>query len=123
MKLTWLPRLLGVATAAYGTTITVRPDLFLLPAGLVSDRKQIRPAQRILTRAIGTREIASGLAMATATTPESMRWALGVRVASDTADATLLAIHLRGRPERAKIVGVATGWGVLCALSALTTRR
>lgn len=56
---------------------------------------------------------------AIAPTGRGLRTAVAVRVACDIADTVLFATALRGRPEQAKAVGVAAGWGVLCALSAL----
>lgn len=120
--MTWFPRLLGVATAAYGAAIIARPALLLRPSGLL-DSGEPSLSQATVVRALGARDLASGLAMLTARTPAGLRTALAVRVASDLGDTVVLGLALRGKPEQAKAAGVAAGWGALCALSALTIRR
>jgi hypothetical protein len=114
-----LPRLLGLATAAYGAAITARPELLLKPSGLPHDEQNLHT----FTRTLGIRDLASGVAMAVAPGRKAMRVAIGVRVASDVGDLVVLGRAMAGRPEQKKIVAVAGGWGLLCALSALTTRR
>ena len=114
-----LPRLLGVATAAYGAAITVRPELLLKPSGLPQDEENLHT----FTRTLGIRDLASGVAMAVAPGRKAMRVAIGVRVASDAGDLVVLGKALAGKPERKKVVAVAGGWGLLCALSALATRK
>jgi hypothetical protein len=113
-----LPRLLGVATAAYGAAITARPELLLAPSGMPRDDADLHT----FTRVLGVRDLASGLAMAFAPSRAAMRVAIGVRVASDAGDMVVLGRALAGKPEQKKIVAVAGGWGLLCALSALATR-
>jgi hypothetical protein len=120
--MTWFPRALGLVTAAYGAAIIARPALLLRPSGLLDDGEPSL-SQATVVRALGARDLVSGLAMVTARTPSALRTALAVRVASDLGDTVVLGAALRGRPERAKAVGVAVGWGALCALSALTVRR
>ena len=114
-----LPRLLGLATAAYGAAITAKPELLLKPSGLPRDEQNLHT----FTRTLGIRDLASGVAMAVAPGRKAMRVAIGVRVASDVGDLVVLGRAMTGRPEQKKIVAVAGGWGLLCALSALTTRR
>lgn len=114
-----LPRLLGVATAAYGVAITAKPELLLKPSGLPTDDERLH----MMTRTLGVRDFASGVAMALAPSRKAMRMAIGVRVASDVGDAAVLGSALAGKPEQKKVLAVAGGWAVLCALSALATRR
>lgn len=114
-----LPRLLGVATAVYSVAITAKPALLLKPSGLPDDD----PDLHTLTRSLGVRDLASGIAMAIAPTRKAMRIAIAVRVASDAGDLVVLGRALAGRPEQKKVVAVAGGWGLLCALSALATRK
>lgn len=116
----WLPRALGVATAAYGATIFVKPELLLRPSGML--RAETEPEQATFVRTLAVRDLASGLAMTFARGRKAMRVAIAVRVASDAGDLVVLGNALRGRPERGKVMAVAGGWGALCALSALTTR-
>lgn len=114
-----LPRLLGVATAAYGAAIVARPALLLKPSGLPADDADLH----MFTRTLGVRDLASGVAMAAAPSRRSMQVAIGVRVASDLGDLAVLGKALAGRPEQKKVVAVAGGWALLCGLSALATRR
>jgi hypothetical protein len=114
-----LPRLLGLATAAYGAAVFVRPALLLKPSGMRHGDHDLDA----VVRTLAARDLASGVAMAVAPSRKAMRVAIGVRVASDVSDAVVLGKALAGRPERSKILAVAGGWGLLCALSALVTRR
>ena len=114
-----LPRLLGLATAAYGAAIFAKPALLLQPSGMPTDD----PNLDTVVRTLGVRVLASGVAMAVAPSRKAMRLAIGVRVASDAGDLVVLNRALAGKPQRKKIVAVAGGWGLLCALSALSTRR
>jgi len=114
-----LPRLLGVATAAYGAAVFAKPALLLKPSGLRHDDHDLDA----VVRTLAARDLASGVAMAVAPSRKAMRLAIGVRVASDASDAVVLNRALAGRPERTKILAVAGGWGLLCALSALATRK
>jgi hypothetical protein len=113
-----LPRLLGLATAAYGAAITVKPELLLKPSGMPQDE----PDLHTFTRTLGIRDLASGVAMAVAPTRKAMRVAIGVRVVSDAGDLVVLGRAMAGKPEQKKIIAIAGGWGLLCALSALATR-
>ena len=114
-----LPRLLGVATAAYGAAIIVKPGLLLKPSGMPRDDANLHT----FTRTLGIRDVASGVAMAVAPNRKAMRVAIGVRVASDAGDLVVLGKAMAGKPEQKKIIAVAGGWGLLCALSALATRK
>lgn len=115
------PRLLGLATAAYGAAIFARPELLLRPSGLLRG-DAAEPEQAAFVRTLAVRDVASGLAMTFAPGRKAMRVALAVRVASDVGDLAVLGHALRDRPERSKVMAVAGGWGALCALSALATR-
>lgn len=119
--MTWLPRVLGVATAAFGAAIFAKPELLLRPSGML--RGEVEPEQAVFVRTLAVRDLASGLAMVFAGGRRATRVAIAVRVASDAGDLVVLGRALRGRPERGKIMAVAGGWGAVCALSALTTRR
>lgn len=114
-----VPRLLGVATAAYGAAVFAKPGLLLKPSGMRQDDHELDA----VVRTLAARDVASGVAMAVAPSRKAMRLAIGVRVVSDAADAVVLNRALTGKAERKKILAVAGGWGLLCALSALATRR
>lgn len=117
--MTWFPRLLGAATAAYGVAIIAKPELFCRPTGLVGDSETPDDSQKVLTRAIGGRDLASGLAMAFAPAGWPLRTAIGVRVGADVADLVVLGSGLPDQDSREKATMVAAGWGALCALSGL----
>ena len=115
--MSWFPRLLGLATAGYGAAILVRPRLMTGPCELPDDA-----ASRVLTRAVGSRDLLSGLAMLLAGSPSTLRLAIAVRVGADVGDAVLLGMFLPNVTARRKAAAVASVWGALCALSAVTVR-
>lgn len=119
MNLTWMPRALGLATAAYGASVLLRPALFLRPTGLAAGE----PGMALATtaRAVAGRDLVSGLVMACAPAGSGLRTAIAIRVGCDASDTVLFSAMLRG-PERTKSVAVAAGWGILCGLSALAAR-
>ena len=119
MSRTWFPRLLGVATAAYSVAITVKPELFLRPTGLLGESAGPSAEQKALARAFGGRDLASGVAMAGAPAGNPLRTAVAVRTAADVADLVALGGGLPDQEGREKATLVAAGWGALCALSLL----
>ncbi len=119
MDRTWFPRLLGVATAGYSVAIIAKPELFLRPTGLLGESASPSDEQKVLTRAIGGRDLASGIAMALAPAGNPLRTAIGVRVGADVADLAVLGSGLPDQNSREKATMVAAGWGALCALSLL----
>ncbi|SDP35243.1 hypothetical protein SAMN05660199_03704 [Klenkia soli] len=104
-----LTTLTGAATVAYSAAILVKPDLMLKPGGM--GRGQDHP---LLTRMVGVRDAAVGLAMVLAPAGPVRRAVVGARVASDWGDALVMGIGLRGRDSRGKAVGVGVVWGALC---------
>ncbi|MBP2365234.1 hypothetical protein [Pseudonocardia parietis] len=121
--LTWIPRLLGAATAAYGAAITARPDLLLRPVKLLADGERAEPGHKALTMAIGGRDVVSGLAMLLVPAGTPLKAAIAVRVGADVADLTVLGSQLPDRDAREKATMVAAGWGAICALSVLAADR
>lgn len=119
MDRTWFPRLLGVATAAYSVAIIVKPELFLKPTGLIKGSEVPSDGQKVLTRAFGGRDLASGVAMALAPAGNPLRTAVAVRTAADVVDLVALGSGLPDQEGREKATMVAAGWGALCALSLL----
>ncbi|MET7769634.1 hypothetical protein [Nocardia sp. NPDC005366] len=111
------PRVAGIATAAYGVAVAVRPAILLGPCGWTDES----PSVRALTRMVGLRDAASGLAMIAAPDARSMRVAITVRVCSDLSDTAVLGLALRGRPQRAKAIAVTAGWALLCAATSVAT--
>jgi hypothetical protein len=122
MTKNWLPRVLGAATALYGAAITARPALLLGPSGMLRGGEP-EPEQAAFVRTLGVRDFASGVAISVAPGRKALCTAIAVRVASDMGDLVVLGQALRGKPERTKVMTIAGGWGALCALSAITTRR
>ena len=121
--MTWFPRLLGAATAAYSVAIIAKPELFCRPTGLVSGSETPTDSQKVLTRAIGGRDLASGLAMAFAPAGWPLKTAIGVRVGADVADLVVLGAGLPDQDGREKATMAAAAWGALCALSVLAADR
>lgn len=103
-------RILGVLTAAYGAAVAVRPAILLRPTGLGIGEE---PELRVLARMVGLRDLASGVALAAASTPRARTMSALVRIASDTADTAVFARALAGRPERTKTLAVTSLWGLL----------
>ncbi|OLR89452.1 hypothetical protein [Actinokineospora bangkokensis] len=118
-QLTWIPRALGVATAVYGAAVTARPTLMAKPTGLVNAAGSPSRGVAVLTRSIGVRDVATGLAMALAPAGAPLRAAIAVRVVSDLADAVGFGTGLPGADARRNSALVAGGWAALCGLSAL----
>lgn len=120
--MTWLPRTLGALTALYGLATLVRPSIFAKPAGL-SGAEPPAPVG-ILVRAVGVRDVANGLAMATAPAGPALRAAVGARIAADLGDALTFALSPNDDPSaRKKAVAVGVGWGALNLLGLLAARR
>ncbi|MBM7772336.1 hypothetical protein JOD54_002540 [Actinokineospora baliensis] len=120
VKLSWVPRVLGIATALYGAAVAVRPALMARPTGLVTSTGEPARGVAVLTRSIGVRDVATGLAMAVAPAGKPLRTAIAVRVAADVADAVGFGTGLPDAEARRKSAVVAGVWAGLCALSALT---
>ncbi|MDF2975450.1 MAG: hypothetical protein K0S40_178 [Actinomycetospora sp.] len=117
--LTWIPRLLGVATAGYSVAIIARPELFTKPTALQAEGAPLPTATAIGVRALGGRDLASGLAMALAPAGGALRTAIAVRVGADLVDLVVLGTSLPDATARTKAAGVAATWGTLCGLSYL----
>ncbi|MBU7599451.1 hypothetical protein MTQ01_09615 [Streptomyces sp. XM4193] len=109
---TALLRTVGVATAAYGLAVTLRPQLLARPSGLVDRRGEVAHHTATSLRPLGFRDAASGAALALAPEGPALRTAAAVRLAADFGDAVLLAGTLP-KGNRAKAVAVAVGWGSL----------
>ncbi|WP_084467297.1 hypothetical protein [Actinokineospora inagensis] len=123
VKLTWIPRVLGLATAVYGAAIVVRPAVLAEPTGLVAASGRPARGVAVLTRSVGVRDVATGLAMAVAPAGVALRLAIAVRVVSDVGDAVGFGTGLPEAGARRKSAAVAGVWAGLCALSALAAGR
>ena len=116
--MSWFPRALGAATAAYSAVVIAKPEVLTTPTGLGDS-----PASRTLGTAVGVRDLASGLAVAFAPSGLPLRLALLVRVAMDIGDSIVLGAAAPDKATRTKVVGVALGWAALNALALLATRE
>ncbi|MGV9662078.1 hypothetical protein ACWDUL_19475 [Nocardia niigatensis] len=114
MNATAPARLIGLATAAYGVAVSIRPEILLRPTGLGTGGE---PELRAAARLVALRDLVSGLALAFADDPRARRTAVIIRVACDVADTSVFALALEGRAERVKTLAVTSGWGLLCAAS------
>ncbi|MDO3646194.1 hypothetical protein [Nocardia mangyaensis] len=120
MNATTPARILGIATAAYGAAVTVRPAILLRPSGLGTGAE---PELRTLARSVALRDVLSGIALAAAAGPRARAVAALVRVGSDVADTVVFGHALKGRPERGKTLAVTSGWGLLCLAAAVYEHR
>jgi hypothetical protein len=110
--------LVGGATAAYSAALLVAPRLLLKPCGLADTADA-----RMLTRAVGARDTALGLAMIAAPAGRARWLATASRVAADWSDAAVFGAGLAGRGTRGKVVGVAAAWGALSLAAGLLDAR
>jgi hypothetical protein len=115
-----IPRLLGALTAAYGAYTLARPHSLARAAGLVTPDRPPSRATRNLGWAIGARDLVSGAAMMLAPRGSALQAALAVRVACDAGDAIGFGVAVP-QQSRAKVIAVATGWGLICAAAFPTT--
>ncbi|TDQ01088.1 uncharacterized protein DUF4267 [Labedaea rhizosphaerae] len=118
--MSWVPRVIGAATAIYGGAVLAKPTLLTEPCKLTDAVGRTPKSAKALARSIGARDLASGLALAVAPSARATQVALAVRVLSDVGDAVVLGGHAPDADTRKKVVGVAAGWALLTALSALT---
>jgi hypothetical protein len=120
--MTWIPRLIGAATAAYSVAVLVKPTVLTGPCKLTDAVGRTPKSATALARSVGARDLASGLAVALAPTNRAMQLALATRILADIGDAVVLGRHAPDADTKKKVIGVAAGWAVLTALSALTVR-
>jgi hypothetical protein len=119
--MTWLPRTLGVLTAAYGLATLVRPAILARPSGLSAGEPPA--AVSTLVRAVGVRDIASGVAMAVSS-GRAQRIAVGARIVADLGDAVTWAFSSSPDPgARRKTIAVGVGWAALNAIGLAAVRR
>lgn len=116
-------RVLGVATIGYSVAVLARPEVLAGPLGFTDASGEAPPDVAVLCRAISGRDVVSGAAMALAPSRSTLLLAIGVRVGCDVVDAVVFGSLLPESDTRVKAVLVASGFGALCALSALPLRR
>lgn len=113
-----LTALVGAATAAYSAGLIAFPRVLIKPCELEDSTDT-----RTLTRGIGVRDAAIGLAMVLAPAGPARRLAVGARVAADLGDAAAFGAGLAGRPSRTKVVAFAAGWGLLSLAAGVLDER
>lgn len=106
-------RVLGVATIATGLLELARPDVWGRPAGLGGPS----PAMRTWHHTLGTRDLASGLALTFAPAGPALRAATLFRIVSDLSDAVAFGINAPGAARKGKALAVTLGYATLAALS------
>ncbi|QGK71405.1 hypothetical protein GIY23_19500 [Allosaccharopolyspora coralli] len=116
-------RVLGVVTIGYSVAVLARPEVLAGPLGFADASGDAPQDVAVLCRAISGRDVVSGAAMALAPSRSTLLLAIGVRVGCDVVDAVLFGSLLPDPETRTKAVLVASGFGALCALSALPLRR
>ncbi|GAA1834341.1 hypothetical protein GCM10009836_10680 [Pseudonocardia ailaonensis] len=113
-----LARLLGLATTAYAVTTLVRPSVLTGPTEVGET-----PSTAVLTRAVGARDAASGLAIALAPGRRSLQLALATRAASDLGDAVAFGTADLSPEARKKILAVSLGWAALNVAALIAVGR
>ncbi len=116
-------RVLGVATIGYSVAVLVRPEVLAGPLGFTDVSGEAPQDVAVLCRAISGRDLVSGAAMALAPSRSTLLLAIGVRVGCDVVDAALFGSLLPESDTRMKAALVASGFGALCAMSALSLRH
>ena len=120
MRAQLLPRVLGLLTLGYGAYTAARPESLIRAAGLTDEPSNCRSG-RVLGTVIGVRDLLSGIAMLVAPAGRPLQAAVVARVACDLSD--MAGFGLAGPPRtRAKVAGIAAGWGLLCASSFTAAR-
>jgi hypothetical protein len=114
----WIPRAVGVLTAAYGVSAVVMPGVIGRHGGYRGWEAR-ESAVRLLSAVVGVRDIVSGIAIVVAPSGGVLLAALGARVAFDLTDCAAFGMLLPEPAARRKVALVAGGWGALAAVSAV----
>ena len=105
-----LSRALSGATAAYALFAVVKPQH--LGAFMDSDDFE-QPSYDRLARGYGVRDLAIGSLGLAGRSPRAVRVAMALRVASDLADAVVLASRAPRAAVRARVLAATLGWAAL----------
>ncbi len=108
-----LTSVVGAATATFSAALVVAPQVLIAPARLTDTADT-----RSLVRALGVRDVVTGLALMAAPAGRARRTATAARVVCDWTDAVVFPRALAGRGTGGLVAGSAWGWGAL-ALGAL----
>lgn len=104
-------RVLGAVTVAYSAAIIVAPKLLAGPCRFTDITGSVPSKVAVLIRALGARDVLSGVAMLVARPGTPLAAACLVRSAADDADAVLFGSVLSGS-ARWKIGGFAACWSL-----------
>jgi hypothetical protein len=110
------PRVLGLLTAAYGAYTLARPESLPRTVGLDRGERDGAATGRALGRLVGARDLVSGASMVLLPPGPALRTAIAARVACDASDAVAFG-STAPSDRRALVLGVTTGWALLCASS------
>lgn len=103
----------GALTGAYGLACATRPATLLGATRLANTRRN-----RGIARAVGVRDIASGLALVFAPADDRtlVEAAVTARVVADASDVVVFGA-LCPRGAKLKAMAIAAGWGGVCSLA------
>ena len=112
-------RAISGATAAYGLYALAKPRH--LGDALEAPHVQ-RPALDQVAYTYGARDLSIS-ALGVLGTPALVRAAMGLRIAGDLSDATIMSRYAPNQKVRTKVLAVTIGWGVLNALALLADEK
>jgi hypothetical protein len=112
-----LPRLIGAATLAYSAAVLAKPELLARPCELTDDQGQVPGAVAAAVRAVAARDAVISAVMLVAPAGAALRAVTTARALCDLTDVVTLGVYAQDPKARAKVVGVAGGWGALGLLS------
>lgn len=107
--------IVGSLTAAYGVLEFVKPDILAKQTQMVGSHPVVADRLRTVSRVLGVRDVASGAALALASTPRQRLITTAFRVAFDLGDGITLAATLPKSAPKGKILLITGGWAALCA--------
>lgn len=110
------PRVLGVLITGWGVLAVAKPGVITQHAELGDPASPPAAAVR-LSRTIGIRDIASGLAMLTLRSGRPLQGAVLARVCFDIGDAIYFGCFPPTKRARVKVAAAAAGVALLCASS------
>jgi len=113
----WIPRIVGILTAAYGVSAILKPGVIGRHGGYRGWESR-ESGVRLLSAVVGVRDVVSGVAIVLAPRGDALLAALAARVAFDLSDCVAFGTLLPAPGARRKIAGVAGAWGALAAVSA-----
>lgn len=111
---------MSAGTAAYAGYCFARPEH--LGQALGADKHQ-RPGYERLALVFGVRDAAISTFGVLGRSGKTVSTAMWIRIACDVGDAVVLAARAEDDQARAKVLGVALGWGTLNLLALTADKR